>query len=135
MKMKSVKSLLLGALFCLPIFNLSCQPVETGLEMLIKSNFEILKGKRVGLITNPTGVDRNLRSAIDILYNAPGVKLTALYGPEHGVRGEFTAGEIIGSVNDPATGIPVYSLYGETRKPTSRDACKELIYLFTIFRI
>jgi len=102
----------------LQIINLSSQSVETGLEMMIKSDFEILKGKRIGLITNPTGVDRYLRSAIDILYNAPGVKLTALYGPEHGVRGEFTAGEIIGSEKDPATGIPVYSLYGETRKPT-----------------
>ena len=100
------------------IINLSSQPVETGLEMLVKTDFEILKGKRVGLITNPTGVDRNLRSAVDILYNAPGVKLTALYGPEHGVRGEFTAGEIIGSAKDQVTGIPVYSLYGETRKPT-----------------
>ena len=116
--MNSKKSILIAAILCLQILNLSCQPVETGLEMLVKSNFEILKGKRVGLITNPTGVDRNLRSAIDILYKAPGVKLTALYGPEHGVRGEFTAGEIIGSVKDPATGIPVYSLYGETRKPT-----------------
>ena len=118
MKSMTIKSIPISVIFCLQIFNLSCQPVETGLEMLIKSNFEILKGKRVGLITNPTGVDRNLRSAIDILYNAHGVKLTALYGPEHGVRGEFTAGEIIGSVKDPVTGIPVYSLYGETRKPT-----------------
>jgi len=118
MKMNSKKSILLAAILCLQILNLSCQPVETGLEMLAKSNFEMLKGKRVGLITNPTGVDRNLRSAIDILYNVPGVKLTALYGPEHGVRGEFTAGEIIGSAKDPATGIPVYSLYGETRKPS-----------------
>ena len=116
--MKFVKAILTAAIFCLQIFNISCQPVETGLEMLVKSDFEILKGKRVGLITNPTGVDRNLRSAIDILYNAPGVKLTALYGPEHGVRGDFSAGEIIGSAKDPATGIPVYSLYGETRKPT-----------------
>jgi uncharacterized protein YbbC (DUF1343 family) len=101
-----------------PVINLNSQPVETGLEMLVKSKFEILKGKKVGLITNPTGVDRNLKSAVDIINSAPEIKLTALYGPEHGVRGEFTAGEIIGSSVDPVTKLPVYSLYGKTRKPT-----------------
>ncbi len=97
---------------------LKAQPVETGLEMLVKNNFEVLKGKRVGLITNPTSVDRKLRSAVDILFNAPDVRLTALFGPEHGVRGDYSAGDIIGSTNDPVTGLPVYSLYGTTRKPT-----------------
>lgn len=121
MKTKSVtlrRSLVFFSILCFHLSLLISQPVETGLEMLVKSGFEILKGKRVGLITNPTGVDRNLRSSVDILNNAPGVRLTALFGPEHGVRGEFTAGEIIGSAKDPATGIPVYSLYGQTRKPT-----------------
>jgi uncharacterized protein YbbC (DUF1343 family) len=99
--------------------------VETGLETLVKSNFEILKGKRVGLITNPTGVDRNLRSTTDILFNAPGVNLVALYGPEHGVRGDFSAGEIVGTTIDPATKLPVYSLYGKTRKPTP-DMLKDI---------
>jgi uncharacterized protein YbbC (DUF1343 family) len=95
------------------------QRVKTGLEILIKSKFDILKGKNVGLITNPTGVDGNLRSSIDILFNSPGVKLVALYSPEHGVRGEFTAGETVGSTVDPSTRLPVFSLYGKTRKPTS----------------
>jgi uncharacterized protein YbbC (DUF1343 family) len=95
------------------------QTVKTGLEMLVRSQFEILKGKKVGLITNPTGVDRNLRSGIDIIFNAPGVRLVALYSPEHGIRGEFTAGETIGSIVDPATRLPVFSLYGQTRKPTN----------------
>lgn len=99
------------------------QNVETGIEMLVKSNFSILKGKRVGLITNPTGVDRNLKSTVDILFKAPGVKLVALYGPEHGVRGEYSAGDIIGSATDPYTGLPVYSLYGATKKP-SREMLK-----------
>lgn len=94
------------------------QAVETGLEGLIKSGFAPLRGKRVGLVTNPTGVDRYLRSTVDILYNAPDVDLVALYGPEHGVRGEFTAGEYVDFERDPVTGIPVYSLYGKTRKPT-----------------
>lgn len=94
------------------------QTVETGLEMLIKSKYEILKGKKVGLITNPTGVDRSLRSCVDLIFKAPGVRLTSLFGPEHGVRGEYTAGEIIGSTIDPSTNLKVYSLYGNTRKPT-----------------
>ncbi len=94
------------------------QIVETGLETLMKSNYAILKGKRVGLVTNPTGVDRYLRSTVDLLFRAPDVKLVALYGPEHGVRGEFTAGEYVDSEQDPSTGLPVYSLYGKTRKPT-----------------
>ncbi len=94
------------------------QIVETGLENLMKSNYDILKGKRVGLVTNPTGVDRYLRSTVDLLFRAPDVKLVALYGPEHGVRGEFTAGEYVESETDPSTGLPVYSLYGKTRKPT-----------------
>jgi len=97
---------------------LQAQTVETGLESLISNKFDILKGKRVGLVTNPTGVDRHLRSTVDILFNAPGVKLVALYGPEHGVRGEFTAGEYITSEKDPVTGLPVYSLFGKTRKPS-----------------
>jgi len=98
--------------------NVASQKVETGLEVLVSGNFKELQGKRVGLITNPTGVDRNLRSAIDILFHAGNVKLTALYSPEHGIRGEFTAGESVGSLSDPVTRLPVYSLYGKTRKPT-----------------
>ncbi len=92
--------------------------IETGLEMLVKSRFEILKGKRVGLITNPTGVDHNLRSTIDILFAVKEIKLVALFSPEHGVRGDFAAGEQVGTIIDPVTNLPVYSLYGKTRKPT-----------------
>jgi len=116
--MIKIKTVIIAVMLSLQMFNLKCQPVETGLEVLIRDEFRILKGKRVGLITNPTGVDRNFRSVVDILHNASGIKLSALYGPEHGVRGEFTAGEIIGSAKDPVTGITVYSLYGKTRKPS-----------------
>jgi uncharacterized protein YbbC (DUF1343 family) len=94
------------------------QMVRTGVEVLRDSNFEILKGKRVGLITNPTGVDSRLRSTIDILFNAPGVTLAALYGPEHGVRGDFAAGDKVDNYIDEKTNIPVFSLYGKTHKPT-----------------
>jgi len=123
MQMNSAqKSVIRTAWMIIAVFTTSLissgQVVSTGIEQLAESNFGILKGKRVGLVTNPTGVDRNLRSTVDILFSAPGVKLVALYGPEHGVRGEFTAGEYVASEKDPATALPVYSLYGKTRKPT-----------------
>lgn len=90
--------------------------VKTGIEVLRESKFKILQGKRVGLITNPTGVDSQLKSTVDILNEAPGVKLVALYGPEHGVRGDVYAGDKVETTIDKQTGIPVYSLYGKTRK-------------------
>ena len=92
--------------------------IKTGIEVLKEQNFKCLEGKRVGLITNPTGVDNQLKSTIDILHEAPNVKLVALYGPEHGVRGDVHAGDKVDNSADPATGLPVYSLYGQTRKPT-----------------
>lgn len=92
--------------------------VKTGVEVLRDRGFEGLVGKRVGLVTNPSGVDSHLKSTIDILNEAPGVELVALYGPEHGVRGEVYAGGKVDSFTDPATGLPVYSIYGSTRKPT-----------------
>jgi uncharacterized protein YbbC (DUF1343 family) len=93
--------------------------VKTGVDVLRQSNFKLLQGKRVGLITNPTGVTHDLQSTVDILSAAHGVKLTALFGPEHGVRGDVTAGGHVDTFSDPATGVPVYSLYGKTRKPTA----------------
>lgn len=88
----------------------------TGIDILEGQNFAPLAGKRVGLITNQTGVDRNGRSTIDLLARAPGVKLVALFSPEHGIRG--TVDERVASSQDAATGLPVYSLYGETLRPT-----------------
>jgi len=92
--------------------------VKTGIEVLRDRGFEGLQGRRVGLVTNPSGVDRHLNSTIDILYNAQEVELVALYGPEHGVRGDVYAGGKVSDTVDAATGLPVYSLYGSTRKPT-----------------
>src|SRR4051812_49149322 len=62
-----------------------------GIEVLLQDKLDLIKGKRVGLITNPTGVDQNLNSIVDLLHKNPNVKLTALYGPEHGVRGSAQA--------------------------------------------
>jgi uncharacterized protein YbbC (DUF1343 family) len=93
-------------------------PVQLGNEVLVASGFKLLKGKRVGLITNPSGVNGNLESTIDVLRAAPGVKLVALFGPEHGIYGDVFAGEKIEGRVDERTGLPVHSLYGATRKPT-----------------
>lgn len=92
--------------------------IKTGIEVLKEQNFKCLEGKRVGLITNPTGVDNNLKSTIDILHEAPNVNLVALFGPEHGVRGDVHAGDHVTDIKDASTGLPVYSLYGKTRKAT-----------------
>lgn len=108
----------------------SAPDVKTGIEVLRDNGFKELQGKRVGLVTNPTGVDRNLVSTVDILANAEGVELVALYGPEHGVRGNVHAGGHVDSSVDPATGLPVYSLYGATRKPTKEmlDSIDVIVY-------
>jgi len=97
---------------------LSARTVKTGVEMLKAQNFAPIKGKRVGLITNPTGVGRNLQSTVDLFFHSKEFKLVALYGPEHGVRGDYSAGTSVANVKDPETGLPVYSIYGNTRKPT-----------------
>lgn len=104
--------------------------VKPGVEVLRDRNFDILQGKRVGLITNPSGVDNTLKSTVDILSEAPGVRLTALYGPEHGVRGDVHAGDNVGNSVDAATGVPVYSIYGKYRKPTAEmlDDVDVLVY-------
>jgi uncharacterized protein YbbC (DUF1343 family) len=108
------------ALVLLSAISRASEPVvKTGIEVLRERHFDILQGKRVGLVTNPTGVDEQLQSTIDILSHAPGVTLVALFGPEHGVRGDFAAGDKVESYTDPRSGIPVYSLYGPTRKPTA----------------
>ena len=104
-------------------FLAGCGPAEPervllGNEVLAAGGFKELVGKRVGLITNPSGVNRRLQSTIEVLRRAPGVKLMALFGPEHGIYGDVPAGDKIESRTDPRTGLPVHSLYGATRKPT-----------------
>ena len=122
------KNLLSTALFAaiISLFSLTAcccnnQPstkVKPGIEVLRDQNFDILKGKRVGLITNPTGVDSRLKSTIDILHEAEDIELVALFAPEHGVRGDVYAGDHVDNTVDPRTGVPMYSIFGKTRKPT-----------------
>ena len=88
----------------------------TGIDVLEAQEFAPLKGKRIGLITNQTGIDHQGRSTIDLLGHAPGVKLVALFSPEHGIRGDQD--ERVASATNANTGLPIYSLYGETDRPT-----------------
>ncbi len=91
--------------------------VTTGAEALVASGFATLAGKRVGLITNHTG-RVGAERLIDVLARAPNIKLTAILTPEHGLGGTIEAGTKVRSTRDKATGLPVYSLYGATSKPT-----------------
>ena len=90
--------------------------VQTGLDVLVAQRFAPLRGKRVGIITNHTGLDAQGKSTIDLLTHAAGVRVVALFSPEHGLAGRLD--EKVSSSKDPATGLPVFSLYDETRRPT-----------------
>jgi len=95
--------------------------VSLGIDELQKSNFSVLQGKRVGLITNPSGADSSGHSAISVLYHGQaigGFKLVKLFGPEHGIDGLTGAGRHVDNSRDRLSGCPVYSLYGDTRRPT-----------------
>jgi uncharacterized protein YbbC (DUF1343 family) len=92
--------------------------VIPGVEVLLSDSIHLIRGKRVGLITNHSGRDRNGTTTIDLLHKAEGVRLTALYGPEHGIRGVAKAGDHIASTVDSATGVPIHSLFGATLIPT-----------------
>ncbi len=93
-------------------------PVMLGIDVLESQGFAAVKGKRVGLLTHPAGVNRRGESTVDVLRRAQGVQLVALFGPEHGIYGDEKAEVRIPNRTDARTGLPVYSLYGATRKPT-----------------
>ncbi|MBU8901157.1 MAG: DUF1343 domain-containing protein [Victivallales bacterium] len=110
---------------------LSNARVYNGLEVFLNKYTSIVKGKRVGLITNPTGVDAHLRSTADLLKANPNVNLVALFAPEHGIRGNVAAGENFKGTHDKKTGLPVYSLYGgkdHRPPPGSLNKVDVLIY-------
>lgn len=94
-------------------------PVRPGIEVLLEDSLHLVQGLRVGLVTNHTGIDRTGTSDIDLLASHAEIDLVALYSPEHGIRGEERAGAAIESGVDAETGLPIHSLYGETRKPTT----------------
>jgi uncharacterized protein YbbC (DUF1343 family) len=91
---------------------------KTGIDILEEENFAPLRGKRVGLITNQTGIDSQGRRTIDVFAHADGVKLVALFSPEHGIAGQLD--EKVGNTTDAATGLQIFSLYGDARRPTDQ---------------
>ena len=106
-------------------------PVRTGLQDLLSSKLPILAGSRVGLVTNPTGVLPDLSPNVDALL-AAGVQLTALFGPEHGVRASAPDGQAVASAHDGRTGLPVFSLYGPDKRPTAEMARNVDTFLYDI---
>ena len=114
MLMRIILSLCMSFLYVLS----ALAQVTLGIDVLKQRDFDILKGKRVGLLTNATGVDSNLQSTIDVLNSADGVNLVCLFAPEHGVRGNVYAGGTVSGSVDSKTGLKVHSLYGKTKKPT-----------------
>ncbi len=89
-----------------------------GIDNFLNNEIDLVKGKRVGLLTNPSGVNADLIYTSDLLYNSPDVNLTSFYGPEHGIRGDFFAGDKVADTLDTKTGLMIYSLYGQRRKPS-----------------
>ncbi|GAF63750.1 hypothetical protein BTS2_0641 [Bacillus sp. TS-2] len=92
--------------------------MKIGLERFLTSEYEPFQNKRVGLVTNLTGVNQDLVPTIDLFAKHSGINLAALYAPEHGIRGDVKEGEKVDSSQDPQTGLPVYSLYGKSKKPS-----------------
>jgi uncharacterized protein YbbC (DUF1343 family) len=92
--------------------------VKIGAEILIEKHLDLIKGKKIGIVTNHTGILPDGRHIVDVLNEIEGVKIVALFGPEHGIRGEVPDGKSISHGVDAKTGIPVFSLYGEVKKPT-----------------
>lgn len=127
--MKTIKGIFFSILLIFTA-SVSAATVQTGIEVLRADGFKLLEGKRVGLTTNPTGVDSNLKSTIDILWEAENVNLVALYGPEHGVRGNVHAGDVVDNEVDKKTGLKMYSLYGKTKKPNKEmmDEIDVMVY-------
>ncbi|WP_298471578.1 DUF1343 domain-containing protein [uncultured Psychrobacillus sp.] len=92
--------------------------MKLGVEVFLEDGYKPFIGNRIGLVTNMTGVNQKLTPTIELFVDHPGINLTALYGPEHGIRGDAKEGEGVQSSIDPYTNLPVYSLYGDSRKPT-----------------
>ncbi|MET0399943.1 MAG: DUF1343 domain-containing protein [Longimicrobiaceae bacterium] len=106
--------------------------VVPGLEVLVRDSMHLVRGKRVGLITNQSAVTRSGELAADLLARTPGVRLVALFGPEHGIRGELEAGETVTAGRDSRTGVPVFSLYDRTQRPTAEELANVDVLVYDI---
>ena len=107
-------------------------PVAPGVEVLVDAYAARLEGKRVGILTNPSGVDRAMVSTIDRVRALPGVNVARLFAPEHGLRGGLAAGEMVKGGKDPVSGLPVVSLHGASRRPSPGDLKDLDIVLYDI---
>ena len=110
----------------------SSQPVVLGIDQLLNEQIELIQGKRVGLITNPSGVDGALFPSADRLMSDQRFQLVQLYGPEHGIRGDVAAGDTVVDSMDALTGVPVESLYGARKRPSPETLAKLDVLLFDI---
>ncbi|HEX9972413.1 MAG TPA: DUF1343 domain-containing protein, partial [bacterium] len=118
--MSKIKYLFTAVFLLLMI--ISCQDsypkLKLGIDVMVQSKFAAIQGKRVAIITNQTGLDSRGNHVIDLFFNAPGVELVVLFGPEHGIRGDVEGGFKINDQKDPKTGVPIISIYGNTNKPS-----------------
>ena len=106
--------------FAPPVLSAQSEPILLGIDVLERSNFRAISGKRVGLLTHPAGLNRRGESTVDVLRRARNVQLVALFGPEHGIYGDEAASVPVDDKIDERTGLPVYSLYGQFRRPTAK---------------
>lgn len=119
MKLKILSGLIITILLLGCVSHSSNLPIRLGLDVLMESKLVLLQGKRVGVITNQTGVDSQGRHIIDLLHGAPEVELVAIFAPEHGIRGNVEGGDPIDNQQDAKTGVPIFGIYGATQKPTA----------------
>src|SRR5215510_4683171 len=104
-----------------------------GLEVILQSRLDLLDGARVGLIVNPASINSHFEHAADLFHQHPRISLTALFGPQHGIRGETQDNMIEWQTfRDRRTGLPAYSLYGETRRPTAEMLANVDVLVFDV---
>jgi len=111
---------------------ISSSQIKLGIDVLLEKKLYLLRNKRVGLITNQSGVTKNLIPTVEALYNEKSINLVCLFSPEHGLRGNKKAGEFVESYIDEKTNLPVYSLYGKNKKPTKEMMNKIDVLIFDI---
>jgi len=134
-KLSAAFLLVWSLLTSLPGLSAEQRKVELGIDVLLAPGspyLELVAGKRVGLITNPSGVDGNLVPTVDRLAGDSRLSLIRLFGPEHGIRGEVPAGETIADGRDPKTGVAVVSLYGKEKRPSKTALAGVEVILFDI---
>jgi uncharacterized protein YbbC (DUF1343 family) len=126
-----IRTSLIVLLFFLSNF-IFAQRVMTGAEVLLSEKIDLIKGKNIGVVTNHSAILFDRTHLVDSLSKIDGVKIIALFGPEHGIRGDAPDGKKISSIKDVKTGAPIYSLYGEINKPTPEMLTNIDVMLFDI---